>query len=347
VNRLIESRTDLLNRAFIYAISISFAVIVFLEVKPLLFDFFISFVLAAMAEPSVSKLEKKFKRNYAALIVVLAILTLIIGSLVSILPIMVSQLYELSLQIPEYIQYVVDEIESSSIINFEINNQNLNYEDQFTNLIEKYGGTVGNTVVFASQGLIGGLAHIFVIFLFTYYLISDGNKWRAALRNNLSHSFWKIIDDVWNVGVSKAAGFIVAKFILGILASVVLSLAFLLIGLPSPIALGFSAGILSQLIPVVGTFIGGLVPFIASISLGTNVIFATIIILIIYQVIENYFISPKVTQKTMSIHPGIAIFATIFGAYMLGPAGAILALPIAATIQGLIATYVHSKKIKP
>ena len=49
----------------------------------------------------------------------------------------------------------------------------------------------------------------------------------------------------------------------------------------------------------------------------------------------------------MSIHPGVAIFSTLFGAYMLGPAGAILALPIAATIQGLIATYVHSKKIKP
>jgi len=347
VSKRIETRTELLNRAFLYAIVISFSVIIFLEVKPLIFDFFVAFVLAAMAEPSVNKLEKRFKRSYAALIVVFAILTLIIGTLISILPIMVSQLYELSLQIPEYIQNIVNFIENSSLINFEINNQNLDYESQFTNLIEKYGGTVGNTVVFASQGLIGGLGHIFVIFIFAYYLISDGNTWRSALRNNLNHSFWKIIDDVWNVGVSKAAGFVVAKFILGILASVVLSVAFLLIGLPSPIALGVSAGILSQLIPVVGTFIGGLVPFVASISLGSNIIFATVIILLIYQVIENYFISPKVTQKTMSIHPGVAIFSTLFGAYMLGPTGAILALPIAATIQGLIATYVHSKKIKP
>ena len=347
MSKRIETRTELLNRAFLYAIVISFSVIIFLEVKPLIFDFFVAFVLAAMAEPSVNKLEKRFKRSYAALIVVFAILTLIVGTLISILPIMVSQLYELSLQIPEYIQNIVNFIENSSLINFEINNQNLDYESQFTSLIEKYGGTVGNTVVFASQGLIGGLGHIFVIFIFAYYLISDGNTWRAALRNNLNHSFWKIIDDVWNVGVSKAAGFVVAKFILGILASVVLSVAFLLIGLPSPIALGVSAGILSQLIPVVGTFIGGLVPFVASISLGSNIIFATVIILLIYQVIENYFISPKVTQKTMSIHPGIAIFSTLFGAYMLGPTGAILALPIAATIQGLIATYVHSKKIKP
>lgn len=347
MNRHIETRTELLNRAFLYGIGIAFAVIIFIEVQPLIFDFFVSIVLTAMAEPSVNKLEKKFKRSYSALIVVLAILTLIVGTLIIILPIMVSQLYELSLEIPDYIQNIANYLESSSIINFEINNQNLNYETQFTSLIERYGGTVGTTVVFASQGIIGGLGHIFVIFLFTYYLISDGNRWRSALRNNLSHSFWKITDDVWNVGVSKAAGFIVAKFILGILASLILSVSFLFIGLPSPIALGVSAGILSQLIPVVGTFIGGLVPFVASISLGTNTMLVTILILVIYQIIENYFISPKVTQKTMSIHPGIAIFSTLFGAYMLGIVGAILALPIAATIQGLIATYIHNKKISP
>lgn len=345
MNRRTETRTELLNRAFLYAIVIAFSVVIFLQVRPLIFDFFVSFVLAAMAEPSVSKLEEKFKRGYSALIVVLTILTLIVGTLIIILPIMVSQLYQLSLEIPSYIQNIANYLENSSITNFEINNQN--YETQFTSLVERYGGTVGNTVVFASQGLIGGLGHIFVIFIFTYYLISDGNRWRSVLRNNLSHSFWKIIDDIWNVGVSKAAGFIVAKFILGILASLILSVAFLFIGLPSPIALGISAGILSQLIPVVGTFIGGLVPFVASISLGTNTMLITMLVLIIYQIIENYFVSPKITQKTMAVHPGIAIFSTLFGAYMLGPVGAILALPIAATIQGLIATYIHSKKISP
>ena len=346
MNNKIDTRRDLLNRAFIYAIAISFAVIIFLEVRPLLFDIFVAFVLSIIAEPSVNKLEGKLKRNQAALIVLLAILALIIGTLLSIVPIMVTQLYELSLQIPNYIENIVTSLENSSFINFEINNQNLDYESQFTNLFEKYGGTVGNTVVFASQGIIEGLGHIIVIFLFTFYLISDGNKWRAALRNNLSSSFWKIIDEVWNVGVSKAAGFTVAKFILGVFASLVLSIGFLFVGLPSAIALGVAAGILSQLIPVVGTFIGGLVPFVASISLGTNKMIATILIVMLYQVVENYYISPKVTQKTMSVHPGIAIFATLFGAYTIGPVGAILALPVAATIQGLIATYIHSRKIR-
>ena len=118
----------------------------------------------------------------------------------------------------------------------------------------------------------------------------------------------------------------------------------MIIGLPSPIALGVSAGILSQLIPVVGTFLGGLVPFIASISLGTTAMIATVAVLMIYQVIENYFISPKVTKSTMEIHPAIAVFSTLFGAYTLGGVGAILALPVAATIQGVLGTIIENRK---
>ena len=100
-------------------------------------------------------------------------------------------------------------------------------------------------------------------------------------------------------------------------------ISFLLIGFHH-LALGVAAGILSQLIPVVGTFLGGLVPFIASISLGTNAMIATVVVLLAYQIIENYFISPRVTKSTMEIHPAIAVFSTLFGAYTLGGVGAIL-----------------------
>ena len=75
---------------------------------------------------------------------------------------------------------------------------------------------------------------------------------------------------------------------------------------------------------------------LASISLGPTFILYTLAVLVVYQFIENYFISPRVTKVTMDIHPAIAVFATIFGAYTAGVIGAVLALPIAATIQGII-----------
>ena len=336
-----ETRQELLNRAFLYVLIIAFSVLIFLRVKSLIFDLFVAVVLSALAEPVVHKLTKKINRQSAALVAVSLILLVIGATLFSIIPIMVQEIYFLSSQMPTYFDNFINYL---NVEGFAVSIQSVDLENQFNSLIKDYGSTVGSSVVFAGQGLLRTLGHIFIIFFFTYYLISEGDGWRVKLKESLPSNISSSIDKVWSIGVSKAGGFIVAKVILGVLASIVLSVSFLLIDLPSPIALGVAAGILSQLIPVVGTFLGGLVPFIASISLGTNAMISTVVVLLVYQIIENYFISPRVTKSTMEIHPAIAVFSTLFGAYTLGGVGAILALPVAATVQGVIGTILKNRK---
>ncbi len=336
-----ETRQELLNRAFLYVLFISISVLIFLRVKSLIFDLFVAVVLSALAEPVVYRLSKKINRRASAMVAVSVILLLIGATLFSIIPIMVQEIYFLSSQLPTYFDNFINYL---NVEGFAVSSQSLDLETQFNTLIKDYGSTVGSSVVFAGQGLLRTLGHIFIIFFFTYYLISEGDGWRVKLKESLPDKVSSSIDQVWTIGVSKAGGFIVAKVILGVLASIVLSLSFLIIGLPSPLALGVAAGILSQLIPVVGTFLGGLVPFITSISLGTTAMIATVLVLFIYQIVENYFISPRVTRSTMEIHPAIAVFSTIFGAYTLGGVGAILALPVAATVQGVIGTILTNRK---
>ena len=336
-----ETRQELLNRAFLYVLLISISVLIFLRVKSLIFDLFVAVVLSALAEPVVYRLSLKINRKASALVAVSLILLLIGATLFSIIPIMVQEIYFLSSQLPTYFDNFINYL---NVEGFAISSQSLDLETQFNTLIKDYGSTVGSSVVFAGQGLLRTLGHIFIIFFFTYYLISEGDGWRIKLKESLPNNVSTSIDQVWTIGVSKAGGFIVAKVILGVLASIVLSVSFLIIGLPSPIALGVAAGILSQLIPVVGTFLGGLVPFIASISLGTTAMVATVMVLFTYQIVENYLVSPRVTKSTMEIHPAIAVFATLFGAYTLGGVGAILALPVAATVQGVIGTVLKNRK---
>ena len=336
-----ETRQELLNRAFLYVLLISISVLIFLRVKSLIFDLFVAVVLSALAEPVVYRLSLKINRKGSALVAVSLILLLIGATLFSIIPIMVQEIYFLSSQLPTYFDNFINYL---NVEGFAISSQSLDLETQFNSLIKDYGSTVGSSVVFAGQGLLRTMGHIFIIFFFTYYLISEGDGWRIKLKESLPNNVSTSIDQVWTIGVSKAGGFIVAKVILGVLASIVLSVSFLIIGLPSPIALGVAAGILSQLIPVVGTFLGGLVPFIASISLGTTAMVATVMVLFIYQIVENYLVSPRVTKSTMEIHPAIAVFATLFGAYTLGGVGAILALPVAATVQGVIGTVLKNRK---
>jgi predicted PurR-regulated permease PerM len=336
-----ESRQELLNRAFFYVLFIGISIIIFLRVKPLFFDLFVAVILAALAEPVVYRLSKKFGRNISALVSVGILLLVIFGIIFSLIPVMVQEIYFLSTQLPTYLDNILDYFNNEGFI---ISNQSLDLETQFSSFIKTYGETVGETVVFAGQGVLSALGHFFIIFFFSFYLISEGEQWRDNLKQNISPTYSNLIDQVWTIGVSKAGGFIVARVILGILASIVFTIAFIVIGLPSAVALGIAAGVLSQLIPVIGTFLGGIVPVLASISLGANYVLYTLLVLSIYQLLENYIISPKVTQSTMEIHPAVAVFSTIFGAYTFGAVGAILALPVAATIQGVVGTIIENKK---
>ena len=269
------------------------------------------------------------------------VLLVIGGILFALIPIIIQEVYLLTTQLPNYFDEFISYFDS--FLGYTISSQSLDLQSQFNSLIQNYGSTVGSRVVFAGQGLLRALGHIFIIFFFTYYLISEGDGWRIKLKESLPENLSSSIEQVWTIGVSKAGGFIIAKVILGILASIIFSISFSIIGLPSSVALGISAGVLSQLIPVLGTFLGGVVPFVTSITLGSSAILSVLVVLIGYQVIENYFISPRITKSTMEMHPAIAVFSTLFGAYTLGGVGAIIALPIAATIQGVISIIIKNR----
>ena len=57
-----------------------------------------------------------------------------------------------------------------------------------------------------------------------------------------------------------------------------------------------------------------------------------------YQQVENYLLSPRITAKTMELHPAVAFGCAIAGASVAGLIGAFIALPVAAIVQALISS---------
>jgi predicted PurR-regulated permease PerM len=100
-------------------------------------------------------------------------------------------------------------------------------------------------------------------------------------------------------------------------------------------------GVLSQFVPVVGTYLGGALPFIVGLleSPGRGV--AVLVFVIVYQQIENYLLAPRITARTMALHPAVSFGSVLAGGTLLGAPGALMALPIAATIQAFVSTYLH------
>jgi len=104
-------------------------------------------------------------------------------------------------------------------------------------------------------------------------------------------------------------------------------------------------GFVSQFIPVVGTYLAVAVPLVLAVlkkpSLGLLVLgFA-----LIFQQIENYFITPKISEHTMDLHPAVAFGAAVAGGYLFGAVGAVLGIPVAAIVQAIASSYLQTREV--
>ena len=65
----------------------------------------------------------------------------------------------------------------------------------------------------------------------------------------------------------------------------------------------------------------------------------------VYQQIENIVLSPRITARTMSLHPAVAFGSVLVGTSLLGVVGALVALPATAIVQAFISTYVEQHHV--
>ena len=102
--------------------------------------------------------------------------------------------------------------------------------------------------------------------------------------------------------------------------------------MPYAFLLGLFVAIM-DLIPVVGSTIGGIVVSLVALTKGLPVAIATAGFYIFYRLFEDYLLVPRVMNRTVRISPGLTIMATLLGAALWGLIGALVAIPIAAGVR--------------
>src|SRR5690606_40008198 len=69
------------------------------------------------------------------------------------------------------------------------------------------------------------------------------------------------------------------------------------------------------------------------------------IFILIYQQFENYVLQPRITATTLDMHPAVAFGAVLAGAALLGATGALLAIPVTATVQAFAGAYIRRYEV--
>ena len=152
---------------------------------------------------------------------------------------------------------------------------------------------------------------------------------------------------MWDIAVNKTGGFVVSKVVLATISAFFHCTFFYIIQVPYWLPMGIFAGVVSQFIPTIGTYIGVAIPalfaaFDDPFDVVWIIIFATV-----YQQIESYVFTPRVSRATMDIHPAIALGSVFVGFAFFGPIGAIIGIPLAAAVIAIIETYGDRHELVP
>ncbi|MET0666631.1 MAG: AI-2E family transporter [Acidimicrobiales bacterium] len=306
----------------------------------LLVALFLSFAL----EPAVNWMAERGWRRGAATLTVMFVL-LIAGAIFiwAMGAVLVNQVTDFVDEAPRYIEDAEDWFNDT--FDADVDFEDLIAEFQEGGSAQEFAAKLGGNIVSAGATVVAVLFQMLTIALFTFYLVADGPRLRRAILSVLPPDRQVEVLRVWEIAIDKTGGYIYSRGILAFFSTLVHWIAFAVIGIPFPLPLAIWVGLISQFVPTIGTYIAGALPIvIALIDKPIDALWVLAVILV-YQQIENYLLAPPIQAETMDIHPAVAFGGVIAGASILGPIGALLALPAAATLQAFVSTYVRRHEV--
>ena len=312
-----------------------------------IFTLLISWFAALAMEPAVAKLGGRMKRGAATGVVMLSaglflvLFGLAFGNLIA------EQLMQAAKMLPSFAE------DLSEWIN-RILGTDYTGEELLTT-----AGITRDTVAGWGKGLVGGalglvvsafsaLFSSFTFVLFTFYFSADAprlKRWIAALFPVRTQP---VLVTTWDLAVEKTGGYVSARVVLAFINGATTSLFMLLIGMPYWLVLGIWTGVVAQFVPTIGTYIAIILPTVVGL-LSPQPIDGVLVLAwgLVYQQVENLTIEPRISAKAVNVHPAVSFASVMLGAALFGAAGAVLAIPVTATVLALFDIYGHKYELIP
>jgi predicted PurR-regulated permease PerM len=145
---------------------------------------------------------------------------------------------------------------------------------------------------------------------------------------------------VWDTAVEQTGAYFYSRLLLMAINGIAFFGVMALVGMPVAYALPLSVfeAFMAEFIPVVGSYIGAAVPIAVTLAVqGFGAAVVLLVWIVIYQLLENLFLSPRLQAKTLKINGGVAFGAALTGAALAGPIGAFMA-PVGAALITSIAS---------
>lgn len=302
---------------------------------------FLSFAL----EPAVDWFEERGWRRGLATGLIMALLVLLgILLLALIIPAVVAGFSQLVDSAPELVDRLASWLRPFGV---DLSTQNLIAELRANadRVIAAARDIAGVFLLGLAGSILGTLFRLATVGLFTFYFVAEGPKVRRTILSRMRPDRQARVLFVWEKAIDQTGGYFYSRLLLAVINGTGMYITLRLTNVPFAAPLAIFEGLLAEFIPIVGTYIGGAIPVLVAFLTSTEAGLWALAYVIVYQQIENYLLSPRLTAKTMSLHPAVAFAAAMIGAALGGVLFAFLALPVAGVIQAAVKEWGRSYEV--
>jgi predicted PurR-regulated permease PerM len=303
----------------------------FVAVRTSVLALFLALFSALVLEPVVALVQRKLHlgRGIAALIVLLGVVAFALVAAFVLIEPFVNELRDFVDALPSIVQDIRDSSIGSWIdAHSQAPEKSQDNVKQIAEAIgEAAGGVLGVTV--SGFSLILGL--VTAVFL-TLFLIMDLPRIVSALDSVLDPAGSARLQRIMPAVVTAVSRTMLGNIAISIICGTIYGLSAWVLGLPFPLALAFIAGFL-DLIPMVGATVAGVILVLAALTQGVTEAGIMLAIVLVYQQVENYVLQPTILGKAADVSGFLVIASVLVFGTLFGVVGAIIAVPIVASIQ--------------
>ena len=297
-----------------------------------------TFITLAL-EPAVNRLSARgMKRGSATALLLVSLVVATLGFVAAMGTIVAQQVADLLANSEQYVNdtvKIINDIGNSHIDPAEVN---ASISDP-NGPVQKFILGQRDNAFKVSVQAVGALFQGFSVLLFAFYLVADGPRLRRVICSRLKPERQRGVLDAWELAITKTGGFLYSRALLAVLSAFFHWILLQSVGAPAPIAMALWVGLISQFLPVIGTYLAGVLPVLITFIESPTKALIILVFILVYQQVENYLFSPRITARTLELHPALAFGGALAGAAVLGPIGALLALPAVAMGQALISAW--------
>lgn len=311
----------------------------FHQLTGLLINILIAFFLALAIEPAVSWMASRgMRRGLATAVVFLAVIVVSAGFVTLLGSMLAGQIIKIVEDFPQYLDSVINWINT----HFHTDLRRVDVQEGLlrSDWLRNYVQNSATGVLDVSAQVLGGLFQLLTITLFSFYFAADGPRLRRALCSVLPPARQAEVLRAWEIAVNKTGGYLYSRGLMALISGIAHYILLESLDVPYAPVLAVWVGLVSQFIPTIGTYLAGALPMLIAFTVDPWYALWVLIFVVVYQQFENYVLQPKLTAKTVDIHPAVAFGSVIAGTALLGAVGALIAIPAVATLQAFLGAYV-------